>query len=683
MRELIPLPLTTLLRRILRDASGGGPVLDLPAARFWRGTAEDTRNLGVRCCGQPAGTPLGPAAGPHTQMAQNIVLGWLAGCRIFELKTVQVNDRLVIPRPCIDMTNVGYNVEFSQELRVQQSLEEYVKAWMLLRMLEHAEVLGVPARTPSDRVDNGVRPPDFHDVVFDLSCGYDLAGLQTPVMRDFIAGLLDASPIIEKLRRQLPDEFRHLRDLDFDACVSRSVTLSTFHNCPPAEIEGMALHLMREHGLHVVVKMNPTMLGRERLNALLHDNLGYTDVTVHDGAFDAGLQFDDAVAMMVRLTAAGHELGLHTGAKFTNTLEVINHRSFFPATEQVMYLSGAPLHPIAMELAWRFNEAFATQRYEAGATHATPTLSFSAGIDKHNFADCVACGFVPVTVCTDLLKPGGYARAHDYLVALETAMAATDARTIDEFIAHRADGQPNAASKNLVGLAAAAGADSRYARARNAVVPPRIDSHLWLFDCITCDKCVPVCPNHANFTFEVPRGEVPFRNYRLSGDILEPTDEGVLRITRPHQIANFAPFCNECGNCDTFCPEYGGPFIEKPTFYATEDQWREAAPRDGFWAGQSYPQGEIICGRLHGKEYTLRFPTQHDQAPMIFTCPAATVEIDPFHIALPRVIEQHGSEGDTVEMNIMSTLQLLHQGVFHSKRANYINSYVESVPGKK
>ncbi|PKO14808.1 glutamate synthase [candidate division BRC1 bacterium HGW-BRC1-1] len=676
MRELIPLPIATLLRRILRDAAAGGPVLDLPTARFWRGAADPSRNLGVRCCSHPAGSPLGPAAGPHTQMAQNIVLGWLGGCRIFELKTVQVNDRLVIPRPCIDMTNVGYNVEFSQELRVQQSLEEYVKAWMLLRMLEHAEILSVPARSADQRTDDGLRAPHFHDVVFDLSCGYDLAGLQTPVMRDFIGGLLDATPVIEKLRSELPDEFGALRDLDFDPCVSRSVTLSTFHNCPPSEIEGMALHLMREHGLHVVVKMNPTMLGRGRLNELLRENLGYTDVTVHDEAFDAGLQFDDAVSMMARVTAAGHELGLHTGAKFTNTLEVVNHRSFFPATEQVMYLSGAPLHPIAMELAWRFNEAFAKHQLGTGADQAPPTLSFSAGIDKHNFTDCVACGFVPVTVCTDLLKPGGYGRALDYLASLETAMIGTGAQTINEFIAHRADGQPNAAAINLAQTAAEAIADSRYSRARNAVVPPRIDSHLWLFDCITCDKCIPVCPNHANFTFEVPRGDIPYHNLSLKDGTLVPTDGGVLRITRLHQIANFAPFCNECGNCDTFCPEYGGPFIEKPTFYATEEQWREAAPRDGFWAGGVEPQTEMICGRIQGKDYTLRIRTNGAQPTLSFNCPAAILEIDPTKPEEPRLIEQRESDGGLIEVNIMLTLQLLLRGVLHSPRANYINSTV-------
>ncbi|WP_250909195.1 DUF418 domain-containing protein, partial [Escherichia coli] len=39
-------------------------------------------------------TPVGPAAGPHTQLAQNIVTSWLTGGRFIELKTVQILDRL-------------------------------------------------------------------------------------------------------------------------------------------------------------------------------------------------------------------------------------------------------------------------------------------------------------------------------------------------------------------------------------------------------------------------------------------------------------------------------------------------------------------------------------------------------------------------------------------------------------
>ncbi|MFQ9869053.1 MAG: hypothetical protein ACLRWP_20585 [Bilophila wadsworthia] len=62
-------------------------------------------------------TPLGVAAGPHTQLAQNILSAWLCGARYIELKTVQVLDELNVAKPCIDMADEGYNCEWSQELK--------------------------------------------------------------------------------------------------------------------------------------------------------------------------------------------------------------------------------------------------------------------------------------------------------------------------------------------------------------------------------------------------------------------------------------------------------------------------------------------------------------------------------------------------------------------------------------
>ena len=81
------------------------------------------------------GTPIGPSAGPHTQLSQNIISAWLCGGRFIELKTVQIMDELVIPRPCIDMEDEGYNVEWSQELKLEESAQEYVNAWALIHVL--------------------------------------------------------------------------------------------------------------------------------------------------------------------------------------------------------------------------------------------------------------------------------------------------------------------------------------------------------------------------------------------------------------------------------------------------------------------------------------------------------------------------------------------------------------------
>src|SRR5471030_2726591 len=184
MSELAPIPFGVLAVRLFRELAQKKAAFDLPVTRFFQGAALD---LSTVVHGQRAATPFGPAAGPHTQLAQNIVLSWLAGGRVIELKTVQIKDNLVIPRPCIDMQTIGFNVEWSQELTLEQSLEEYVKASMLVDMLKAAGWA-----------------PAYGDTVFDMSVGYDLAGIRSARVRAFMAGLMDATAIVARLRGQIP-----------------------------------------------------------------------------------------------------------------------------------------------------------------------------------------------------------------------------------------------------------------------------------------------------------------------------------------------------------------------------------------------------------------------------------------------------------------------------------------------
>ena len=229
-----------------------------------------------------------------------------------------------------------------------------------------------------------------------MSIGYDLAGIQTPKVVDFIRGMIDARESVERLRDQIPRWLAPLRDLDYPTALSRSITLSTFHGCPADEIERICEFLLTELDVHVIVKMNPPMLGQERLEHLLYDVMGYTELRVNEKAYTSGLQFDESLEICGRLSRLAASRGLQFGAKFSNTLEVENHRDFFQPTEKIMYLSGAPLHVITLTLAGEFRKA-------VGA--AFP-ISFSAGVDRKNFANLVACGIVPVTTCTDLLEDG-------------------------------------------------------------------------------------------------------------------------------------------------------------------------------------------------------------------------------------------------------------------------------------
>jgi len=580
MVELRPQPLAALLHRMLDELQCDDAIFGLQRRRFFSGDPE--RDLSVAVHGQPAGCSLGPAAGPHTQMAQNIVLSWLAGCRVFELKTVQIDDRLVIPRPCIDMATVGYNIEWSQELLLAESLEEYVKAAMLIEMLVaggHVDVV-----------------PGFEGVVYDMSVGYDLAGITSAPMDAFIDSLLDCTPTVDRLRREIPAEYGALRDLAYPTRLCETLTLSTFHGCPPEQIEAITRHLLANKGLHCSVKLNPLLLGRQRMEELLHERLGYTEVTVADEAFEQDATWDQAAGIIDRLTPFATELGLGFGIKLTNTLVVENHREFFPSSERLMYLSGQPLHVLAMHLVRDVRRAFGSEL----------PISFSAGVDKLNYPDTLALGLVPATICTDLLRPGGYGRAGAYFANLGERMDAVGARDVDGWIRNAYDGGGDLATNTehyVTGLAD----DPRYSRPRTDKPPRKVGSQLALFDCINCDKCVPVCPNAANFTYELPAVDLPIMKVLREADRLVLHQDGVHPVAKEHQIANFADFCNDCGNCDVFCPEDGGPYVIKPRFFGSLADWREHKNHDGFVfvpdEGSSREGG--FYGRIAGDEYEL------------------------------------------------------------------------------
>src|SRR5579872_3426047 len=501
MAELNPIPLPLLWRRAVLEYEGEGKIFDLPKSKFFRGIPG--LDLSVSFHGHRAATPLGPAAGPHGQLAQNIVLSWLGGARIIELKTIQVLDELKIPRPCIDAANVGYNVEWSQELRLEQSLREYVGAAMILETLKSSKLLGeaVPSET-----------------VFDMSVGYGLEGIRSPRVRQWIESMKNAGAVIDELRKDLTGDLARYRDLPFPACVSDTVSLSTFHGCPAGEIEGIAEFLMADMGCHVCIKLNPTLLGREAIAHLLHEVLGYRDIRLHPPAFENDLQWDEALDLVPRLRRRAAALGKSLSIKFCNTLVVKNHKELFK--DELMYMSGAPLHAIAITLVKKFRDAI---------VEPVP-ISFSGGLDAHNVAAVVAMNLAPVTTCTDLLRPGGYARLIRYLENLGEKMREVGAATIPDFV------------RRYRSEAEAAEADSlaRYSWERNRGVPRKIGSKLWLYDCISCDKCVPVCPNDANFVYETPAVAIEYDNFELLPDRIRRVPGGVLRIVKAHQLANYA-----------------------------------------------------------------------------------------------------------------------------------------------
>ena len=388
--RMTPLPFGALLDRLLREYEDRGTVFG--ESHFYKAGAKQ-----LPIFGEKLETPVGPAAGPHTQLAQNIVTAYCCGARFFELKTVQKLDgpelAACISRPCIRADYEGYNCEWSTELTVAQAYAEYVKAWVLLKIVSRLWGLGAA-----------------DGFVFNMSVGYDLAGIQTPKLDAFIEGMKDASasPVfkecLETAAARLPELADHIRAIDPHIC--RSVTVSTLHGCPPREIESIAAYLIREKGLNTFVKCNPTLLGYDFVRQRL-DQAGFGYIAFDDHHYRSDLQWADAVPMFRRLQALAKEKGLEFGLKLSNTCPVDVKAGELPSDE--MYMSGRSLYLLTVEMARRVAAEF----------QGKLRLSFSGGVDFFNVKPLFEAGVWPITAATTLLQPGGYGRLRQMARLLE------------------------------------------------------------------------------------------------------------------------------------------------------------------------------------------------------------------------------------------------------------------------
>ena len=344
--------------------------------------------------------PFGPAAGPNTQLAQNIIAGYAAGARFFELKTVQVMDgpelAACVNKPCIIAGDECYNCEWSTELYVSQAFAEYVKAWVACKLLAKEYSLGDPDA-----------------FVFNMSVGYDLTGIKSEKINAFIDGMIEAKDTeafrecIEWARANL-SRFRNVDEeyvQHISSRISASITESTLHGCPPDEIERIATYLITEKHLNTYIKLNPTLLGYEYARERL-DSLGFDYVHFDDRHFREDLQWKDAVPMLERLTALAEEKGLEFGVKLTNTFPVDVTRGELPSEE--MYMAGRALFPLTIHLAARISEAFGGRL----------RISYSGGADISNAAALFRAGIWPITMATTILKPGGYQRMNQIAESL-------------------------------------------------------------------------------------------------------------------------------------------------------------------------------------------------------------------------------------------------------------------------
>lgn len=460
MREI---PFRKLVKWVVEECKNEGTIFGIPKEKFFQKESavgkekENKTNL----FGNRLDTPVGPAAGPNTQLAQNIITSYLCGGRFIELKTVQILDALEFPKPCIHAEDECYNTEWSTELTIEGAFNEYVKGWFLLYILQK-ELFAADGGNIDDR-----------GFMFNMSVGYDLEGIESEKVNSFIEGMKDASNtyIFKECKQILKEEIGYFKNVDesyIDAIspnICESITLSTLHGCPPEEIEKICKYLISEKKVHTFVKMNPTLLGFDYVKNILH-KMGYHYIELKEESFTHDLQYDDGIAMLKRLKEFAADHNKEFGIKLSNTLPVKITRGQLPGEE--MYMSGKPLFALTINLAYMLAKEF----------DGDLKISYSGGADYFNIVRIFDTGIQPITVATTLLKPGGYYRFKQIADELEGNL----------------DKKYDNIDLNKLGqLAEDALEDANYAKERKLDKSQKINRKLRLIDCFVA-PCTVGCP---------------------------------------------------------------------------------------------------------------------------------------------------------------------------------------------
>lgn len=463
--------------------------------------------------------PFGPAAGPHTQLAHNLVAAYVGGSRFFELKTVQILDGedLHVEKPCIRADDECYNVEWSTELYVPQALSEYIKGWYAIKLIAKEYNFGDP-----------------DGFIFNMSVGYNLEGIKSEKIDNFINKMRDAKDTqiwkeCEEWALSNLDKFENVDEeyvKNISSKVCNCITLSTMHGCPKDEIESIIRYLLEEKNIHTYLKCNPTLLGYDFVRELL-DKMGYDYMQFERSAFEHDLQYPDAVKLLTNMKNLADEKGLEFGVKLSNTFHVKITDGQLPGED--MYMSGKALYPLTINLAAKLSKEFDGQL----------PISFSGGADANNIQDIFNTGIWPITVATVLLKPSGYQLVSKLSRLLEDCQYPNDKKVDAEKVGK---------------LAAEVSANVKYCKSETAKKKPLADFNnrgQCGFACkVTCGGCVNICPNRANTT---------------------------VTVGATKRMLHLDSLCNECGNCYIFCVDKVAPYKDRMTLFANKEDFAQSS----------------------------------------------------------------------------------------------------------
>jgi len=92
---------------------------------------------------------------------------------------------------------------------------------------------------------------------------------------------------------------------------------------------------------------------------------------------------------------------------------------------------------------------------------------------------------------------------------------------------------------------------------------------------VLCNVCVNVCPNHAMLGFEINPDDLKIPVVTLNNEDFFVSYLEKLPITQKHQVLTVADWCNQCGNCATFCPSAGVPYKDKIRLHFSHETFNQ------------------------------------------------------------------------------------------------------------
>ena len=178
--------------------------------------------------------------------------------------------------------------------------------------------------------------------------------------------------------------------------------------------------------------------------------------------------------------------------------------------------------------------------------------------------------------------------------------------------------------------------------------------------CLRCDRycsiCTSVCPNHAFLTYESRPFAVELASWVVKGGRAESGPTEKFTAAQAYQTAVLTDFCNECGNCATFCPTAGRPYADKPRLYVSKSEF-EAQENNAFRIVGT-GAGRWIAGRFAGATHSLK-PKGKGYS---YAAPGIEVELDSTMkpLGTPKIT---ASEGERIGLEAAATLAVLLCGI--------------------